>query len=202
LIEEFQTQFNKIGHIYIYPDKEECRWAVTKKSELIYLMETAFNLKNVNLITLHQRERLARLKYGLLNNLNRVETLEEYNKFLNTNYDVTVINDEYLSQGVAFQNWILGFISGEGCFYINPRGYRIFSIEHTDKKALELIKLHLDLGPNLVDRGNRENTRQTTYSLTLQSKKDIQTIKDLCRNPLLIGLRGYKLKQFNLWATI
>lgn len=200
LIKEFKTKLNDIGHIYIYYDKEECRWAVTKKTELIYLIETVFSLKNVLLVTKHQRERLARLKYGILNNFNRVETLEKYNKFLETNYAVE-INEEYFTIGTTFQNWILGFITGEGCFYINTRGYLVFSIEHTDKNALELIKQNLDLGPNLVNRGNRNNTRLTTYSLTLHSKKDILTIKNLCENTQLNKLMGYKLKQYNDWIA-
>jgi len=134
-----------------------------------------------------------------MNNFNRVENLEEYNKFLETMLETPVseINEKYFTSGTAFQNWILGFINGEGSFYINPRGYLVFSIEHTDRYALELLKQNLDLGPNLVDRGNRNNTRQTTYSLTLHSKKDILTIKNLCENPLLNKLMGYKLKQYN-----
>nr|BBG67068.1 hypothetical protein [Stropharia rugosoannulata] len=205
LLKDFQIKFNHIGHIYTYPEKEECRWAVTKKSELIYLIETAFSLDNVILITKHQRERLARLKYVLINNIKRFETSEEFENFLEKSYVQPEINDEYLSQvylkqDTAFKNWIIGFINGEGYFYVNPRGYLIFSIEHTDRKALELIKQYLDLGPNILDRGNRGDTRQNSYSLSIQSKKDILTIKNLCENPLLNRLEGFKLKQYNNWA--
>ena len=180
LLKDFQLKFNNIGHIYTYPEKEECRWAVTKKSELIYLIETAFSLENVILITKHQRERLARLKYVLINNIKRFETSDEFDKFLDSSYVLTEISDDYLNQvylkqETAFQNWIIGFINGEGYFYVNPRGYLVFSIEHTDRKALELIKQYLDWGPKILDRGNRGNTRQNSYSLTLQSKKDILT---------------------------
>lgn len=90
------------------------------------------------------------------------------------------INNSYYISGTAFHNWILGFINGEGCFYVHNRGHLVFSIEHTDKQVLELIKNNLDLGQNLVDRGNRNNTRQNTYSLTISSKKDLLTIKILC----------------------
>lgn len=38
LLKKIQTQLNSIGHIYTYPSKDEARWAVTKKSELIYLI--------------------------------------------------------------------------------------------------------------------------------------------------------------------
>ncbi len=149
LLKDFQFKFNNIGHIYTYPEKEECRWAVTNKSELIYLIETAFSLENVILITKHQRERLARLKYVLINNIKRFETSDEFDKFLDSSYVLTEISDDYLNQvylkqETAFQNWIIGFINGEGYFYVNPRGYLVFSIEHTDRKALELIKQYLD----------------------------------------------------------
>ena len=43
LLEKIQTQLNSIGHIYSYPNKNEARWAVTKKAELIYLIETVLD---------------------------------------------------------------------------------------------------------------------------------------------------------------
>ena len=30
--------FNSIGNIYTYPSRDEARWAVTKKTELVYLI--------------------------------------------------------------------------------------------------------------------------------------------------------------------
>ena len=104
LLKDFQFKFNNIGHIYTYPEKEECRWAVTKKSELIYLIETAFSLENVILpllfllkkqkqkITKHQRERLARLKYVLINNIKRFETSDEFDKFLDSRTIVLLLS--------------------------------------------------------------------------------------------------------------
>ena len=45
-------------------------------------------IKNIFFIfkTEHQRRRYALLKYVVINNFNRVETLEEYENFIQTNY--------------------------------------------------------------------------------------------------------------------
>ncbi|OAX30699.1 endonuclease, partial [Rhizopogon vinicolor AM-OR11-026] len=176
LLEKMKTQLNSIGHIYVYPLRDEVRWAVTKKSELIYLIETVFEKQP--LLTQHQRNRYARLRYGVLNSLNRVETLEEYKQILLKNYVKTEIAESYYTSGTAFYNRILGFINGEGCFHVHKKGHLVFYIEHTDKQVLELIKRSLNLTPTIIDRGNRNNTRQVTYSLTISSKKDILSIKD------------------------
>ncbi len=199
LLEKIQIQLNSIGHIYTYPNKNEARWAVTKKAELIYLIETVF--EKHPLVTQHQKERYARLKYGILNNFNRVENLEEYNKFINSSYVNTEILSNYYKEGTAFDNWILGFINAEGSFYVHSKGHLVFNIEHTDKPALELIRKRLDLGPNVLDKGNRNNTREVTYSLTISSKKDIISIKNLCENKLLNKLEGNKLAQYNNWKS-
>lgn len=53
--------------------------------------------------------------------------------------------------------------------------------------------------PNVLDRGTRNNTRKNTFSLTISSKKDLLSLKELLENPLLNGLDGYKLVQYNNW---
>nr|CBY89748.1 putative LAGLIDADG homing endonuclease [Pycnoporellus fulgens] len=203
LLEKIQNQFNGIGHIYSYPSRDEARWAVTKKTELKYLIQTVF--EKHPLITQHQSERYARLRYGLLNNFIRVETIEEYNQFLLKNFVAACgkeITDSYYTEGTSFDNWIIGFINGEGSFYIHSRRLRrVFNIEHTDKNALELIKKRLDLTPNVLDKGNRNNTRKNTFSLTISSKKDISSIRELCENPSLNKLEGQKLLQYNNWKV-
>ena len=77
----------------MYSHRDEARWAVTKKTELIYLIETV--LEKQPLLTEHQRGRYARLKYGVLNNFNRVESLGEYENFIQQNYVETNIPDNY-----------------------------------------------------------------------------------------------------------
>ena len=138
LLIKTKDMFNSIGIIYTYPSRDEARWAVTKKAELVYLIETVFDLHP--LLTQHQRDRYARLRHVVLNNLNRLDTLEEYNKFLLKSYVVDNIPDTYFTSHTAFDNWILGFINGEGCFHVHKKGHLLFTIEHTDRQVLELIK--------------------------------------------------------------
>jgi hypothetical protein len=121
-----------------------------------------------------------------------VETMEEFKEFLNSEYELSPVLDNYYNEGTAFDNWIIGFINGEGCFNLHNRGHLVFYIEHTDKNSLDLIKKRLDLGPNVLDRGNRNDTRQNTYSLSISSKKDLLSLRELLENPLLNRLEGYK----------
>lgn len=125
----------------------------------------------------------------------------EYNQILLKNFVETEITDSYYTQDTSFDNWLLGFINGEGSFYIHSRGHLVFNIEHTDKNALELIKKRLDLTPNVLDKGNRNNTRKNIFSLTISSKKDISSIRELCENPCLNKLEGQKLLQYNNWKV-
>ena len=199
LLLKFKDLFNSIGNIYTYSSGDEARWAVTKKTELVYLIETVFDLHP--LLTQHQRDRYARLRHVVLNNLNRLETLEEYNNFLLKSYAEDNISDLYFTSGTAFDNWILGFINGEGCFHVHKKGHLLFTIEHTDRQVLELIKSRLDLSPSILDKGTRNNTRKNTYSLAVSSKKDILSVKTLCENTLLNGLEGYKLVQYQNWKA-
>lgn len=54
--------------------------------------------------------------------------------------------ENYYKEGTAFDNWIVGFINGEGCFHLHKDGHKVFFIEHTDKNSLDLIKDKLNLG--------------------------------------------------------
>lgn len=94
---------------------------------------------------------------------------------------------------------MLGFINGEGSFTINKKGTLIFSIEHTDKASLVLIKNRLDLGPTILDRGQklfRGSLRKNTYSLGISLKKDLNSLNKFLNNTGLIGLKGHKLIQY------
>lgn len=51
-------------------------------------------------------------------------------------------------------NWIIGFINGEGSFNIKDNRL-IFYIEHSDKNALYIIKNRLSFGPNVLKRSER-----------------------------------------------
>ena len=47
-------------------------------------------------------------------------------------------------------NWIIGFINGLGCFYINKTK---LNIEHTDRLALEIIKRKIRVWSCRKDQG-------------------------------------------------
>lgn len=197
LLQNIQNLLNGIGHIYVYPSRDEARLSVTKLADLKYLIENIFYVSP--LISNHQRSRYAIFIHGVLNNIKRVETLAEFKEFLNSDIELTPILENFYKEGTAFDNWIVGFINGEGCFHLHKDGHKVFYIEHTDENSLDLIKKRLDLGPNVIDRGNRNNTRKNTYSLAISSKKDLLSLKKLIENPLLNGLDGYKLVQYNNW---
>jgi cupin superfamily acireductone dioxygenase involved in methionine salvage len=66
--------------------------------------------------------------------------MEDYKEFLNSEYVLSPVLESFYKEGTAFDNWILGFINGEGCFHIHNKGHLVFYIEHTDKNSLDLIK--------------------------------------------------------------
>lgn len=104
--------------------------------------------------------------------------------------------------GADIDNWIIGFINGEGCFYINKTKCNFF-IEHTDRQALEIIKRRLELGPNVLERSPRlrdiGKERKTTYQLSISSKKDIQRLVSFLDDKSNIPLQGNKYTQYVEW---
>ena len=97
-------------------------------------------------------------------------------------------------------------------FTLNILILKIKNIFFFSLQVLELIKTRLSLSPNILDRGNRNNSRKYTYSLTISSKKDILAIRSLCENPLFLEnkkyifyfhykLEGKKLVQYNNWQV-
>lgn len=95
--------------------------------------------------------------------------------------------DNYTSK-TAFDNWILGFINGEGYFYLRKgKGRLEFSrsaLEHTDKLALELIKKRLVISSNITIRAKRAKERKETYILYISSKENVSSLIKLCTDPL------------------
>lgn len=82
---QIHKNLNFIGKIYEYDnDRQEIRLAITKLEDLKWLIENIFELSP--LLTKHQRNKYNHLKYGVLNKFNRVETKEEYEKFINKNF--------------------------------------------------------------------------------------------------------------------
>ena len=210
LLLDIQAILQGMGNLYKYEDKDEARLAITKLSELEILVTSILN--QAPFIILMQRERYNRLSYGILNKINRFETHSDYINFINTNFSKPIseeLNNEYFNSK-SFDNWIQGFINGEGSFHIHKKGHLTFYIEHTDKNALINIKNRFNFGPNVIEREARPSLtyrnskldfRLPTYALHISSQKDINTLKDFCSNKDLAPLAGAKLIQFNNWIS-
>jgi LAGLIDADG endonuclease len=68
-----------IGIIYEYKNKPDCRLAVNKKSDLLYLINNIFN--KYPLITKNQFIRYHLLKNGIINEITEFNTLKEYQEY-------------------------------------------------------------------------------------------------------------------------
>jgi hypothetical protein len=204
LIKDIKNKLG-IGVIYEYKNKLDARLAVNKKLDLLYLIENIFD--KYPLVTNNQLIRYFLLRNGILNNITEFKTLEEYNtyksEFLKSRFNMVNSRDISLFLNNSnIDNWIIGFINGEGCFYLNKNRCNFF-IEHTDKQALEIIKSRLCLGPNVLERSSRkrdiDKIRKITYKLNISSKKDISRLMELLNNKNNIPLQGNKYMQYVEW---
>ena len=117
LLENIKNNLNDIGTIYVYPNRKEARLAIWKKDEVRWLVENVFDKHP--LITTHQKNRYAKLRFGLLNNITLFHSLQELAEFKKYNHlfvaPVSTLPSLYLD------NWILGIINSEGCFYTRTK---------------------------------------------------------------------------------
>jgi hypothetical protein len=79
LIKDIQQKLDNIGVIYEYKDKPDCRLAVGDKKGLFYLIENVFDV--YPLLANNQFMRYSLLKNGLINEVKKYNTLEEFNKY-------------------------------------------------------------------------------------------------------------------------
>ena len=79
----------------------------------------------------------------------------------------------------SLDNWICGFITGEGCFNITQKNVLVFYIEQSEKKVLNIIKNRFNLSTSIHFREKRFEDYKNTYSLSASSKKDINTLISL-----------------------
>lgn len=205
LIKDIKKILNNIGTIYVYKTKSDSRLAVNDKESLLYLIKNIFDV--YPLLTNNQLTRYNLLKYGLINNIKKFNTLEEYDKYktekLLFNLPQHNLIELYKCNKLKIDNWIVGFINGEGSFYINKDKNKFsFYIEHTDKHVLGLIKYRFDFSPNVLKRSIRyrdlNKIRKICYQLSISSKKDIYKLINFLDNNN-ISLQGYKFEQYNKW---
>jgi hypothetical protein len=201
ILKDIKSKLDK-GVIYEYKDKPDSRLAVNKKSELVYLIENIFD--KYSLVTRNQLIRYQLLRYGIVNNITEFKSLEEYQEYKSKSLlsIANLIESQKVKTSINIDNWIIGFINGEGCFYLNKNKCNFF-IEHTDKQALEIIKNRLSFGPNVLERSYRDRDigkiRKTTYQLIISSKKDLESLIILLDNKENILLQGNKYIQYIKW---
>jgi hypothetical protein len=170
----------------------------------LYLFSIAFNV--YPLLANNQLMRYNLLKNCIINEVKKFKTLEEFSKYkseylasINKQVDLIAL---YKSGKLEIDNWMVGFINGEGSFYLN-KGKCNFYIEHTDKQLLELIRMRLDFGPNVLERSARDRdlgkVRKVMYQLNISSKKDINQLIMFLGNKDNIPLQGYKMVQYHEW---
>lgn len=139
----------QIGTIYISEAKSEARLAINDKVGITLLCNI---LSNYSLLTSYQLTRFLVLKKFLEDSIKEFLTLELYNEYkaiVESTIIKNILLDINLMLNLEFiDSWIVGFINGEGCFYLR-NGKCNFIIKHTDKLALELIKTRLEFGPKV-----------------------------------------------------
>jgi hypothetical protein len=141
---------------------------------------------------------------GVLTKYNRVESFSDYQSFLgdrSTWLHSREIDLNHPATIEGLDNWISGFINGEGSFSILAKGIFVFCLEHTDKDILELIRNRMQFGPKVNFRAGRQEGRKDTYTLYISSKKDLESLIKFFSNEQIIPLQGYKKKQYEKWLT-
>lgn len=171
LLKLIQSKLNNIGKIYEYVNKEEAHLAVYKVEELKWLIENIFSY--YPLLTIHQRLRYEQMRKGVINNLKRLDTLEDFQGILVDQSSLPEPDYSNLTFGLSeadsikikddfLNNWACGFLNGEVSFtngVNNTKKLPRINLEHTDKYAIELIKKVLSLNLNTYSRtrGSRKN---------------------------------------------
>lgn len=208
---DIKKKLNDMGVIYKYKDRLEARLAVNDRSSLLYLINI-FDL--YPFLTNHQLLRYRLLREVLINEVKEFKKIQEYNDYktkclLLLESEIKQKNPPRIENIILstkangeLDNWIIGFINGEGCFYMNKNKCNFF-IEHTDKQALEIIKHRFSFTPNISQRSPRSRDIgkkiKTTYILIISSKKDINNLIEFLDNKENVELQGYKKLQYIKW---
>ena len=150
LLKDIKNKLSNAGIISEYTGKPDTRLAINDISGLFYLINNVFDRYP---LVENQLIRYLLLKQGLTNRVQEFKTLEQYNQY-KTKCLFSICkqiekrrNTEKLLDSSYIDNWIIGFINGEGCFYMNKNKCN-FVIEHADRQALEIIKRRLSFGPS------------------------------------------------------
>lgn len=208
LIELLQKELNLPGTIYKYPHRDggEARLAIVKLEDIKAVIQL---FDKYPLIKKSNRDNYSRLKYGVLNKIYRFDNIEEYQNFYNNkelwqdNLLETQFNNLDISS-MDYDNWLSGFITGEGSFNIKINGSKEFCMEQTDKNLMELVKQKFQFSPtNFVGKDRRKirPNSQITYEIRISGKKDLINLITFLDDLNHLGLKGHKLSQYLVWKT-
>lgn len=223
IIKDIRNKLGGIGIIYNYKNRNETRLAVNDRKSLLSLIDNIFEV--FPLKTKSQISRYNLLKHFLSNNIKEFKSLQDYNNYksivlckINTELDngentslqkgsiLAKADPSNLDAFRPLDNWIVGMINGEGCFYLAGKPCKLrrnFVIEHTDKWSLTEIKRRLDLKANVLERSSRDRdkgkNRKTTYQLVVARGKDIVALIEFLDNKHVASLQGNKLIQYTNW---
>lgn len=193
-LEFIKLQFEGIGKIDPYPHKVEAHYAISRKGVVKWLMDHL--LGQHALLTIHQSSRYNQLRSGMINNVTRFDSLQEFRAY----FDSFVLATQPLTTNIPqelLDAWIVGFINGEGCFsHAEGQTSARFYIEHTHREVLLMIKERSGVEPNVNTRPSRDG-RKVTCMLEFTTAIDLNKLIQFLDNG--IPLQGYKLYQYNEW---
>ena len=179
--------------IYIYPNKDEAHYAISRREEIIEFIFMIMN--HYPLLTLHQASRYNKMLAGLTEGVKRFDTLEEFHKYFNSkvllespSIKANDFNEEFID------NWIVGFINGEGSFTKGSGATgAAFKLGHTDKEVLDMMRERLQTNPKISIAKSRINRKQI-YTYEINTRSDLNKLILLLNDN--IALQGYKYFQY------
>jgi len=225
ILHDLQSRLEGRGRIYLYPHRQEAHYAIVKLEDVKWCILNVFD--HLIFLTKHQFKRYSLFRYVVLNNFTTVNSLDEYNAFLNNElpghiwykypndwsptslFDPNVQTDPSLPKFNLssiehlnfFDHWFCGFANGECWFSQRDNGYFSFGIEQKESEVLSLIKKRFFFPTQISFRPSRGVNRNPTYLFSVQSKQDLNTIISFFENSNLIPLQGHKFSQFQTWKN-
>lgn len=110
LLEFIKKMLNNKGIIYNYEKRKETHLSIARNEDLIWLIDNIFS--KYPLLTVYQSTRLEQIKFGINNQLKRINKLEDFNNYIVKDI---IPNISYYSS-TYWENWLTGFINGEASF--------------------------------------------------------------------------------------
>lgn len=156
---EFIKNKLKIGNLRTYKDK--CIFTVSDKQGVYQLISIfdKFNLNTTKYLDYKNFKEAFLLYHERSSNVKIAESKELINKILgyksnmNTKRSVIIlpsVQEEYLSKINITKDWLLGFIEGDGSFFVSRTDIEpVFSIELSEEQYPMLVKIKEFLEDNL-----------------------------------------------------